>query len=159
MGTYPSTAKSLNLPNFLWSEVICHGNWLLSRLPSKRINEEILILNGTQTQELASITYSNSVCQDFRSLIEAKLYLQRSNYLDLFSAISSAWIAQPTYIRFSLLKGGGIIICRNADFETLKNNKLSGVTALVDGISRKIAERNNQKDPESNELERQLIRV
>ena len=32
-----------NLPNSLWPEVIEHGNWLRSRLPASRINDDIPI--------------------------------------------------------------------------------------------------------------------
>ena len=84
-----------------------------------------------------------------------KKHLPRS-VIGLFVGIDSS----TKLFRILTPENRAIIICRKSDFKTIKDNKLPGLEALLDGIARQVSEEtDNTTETPFGETEEQLTKV
>ena len=150
------------LPSNLWGEALKHANWLRNRLPSSCVDDQLLILNwnpNTPVEFDSLLTFGQpGFGFIYRSNTVARMkMLPRSEYGNFVGMESDRRI-----MRMYVPGNKQIRTIRRADFKPLRNEKLPGVAALLEGLSRQHsieAEENSSDGQAEARLVRCLISV
>ena len=144
------------LPNSLWGEAINHANWLRNRLPSRRIDNSLPILkwNPNTFIDFASLLAFGKPGFGFiyRAHTTAKKKLLPRSQFGNFVGMES----DTRLIRMYVPNEKRVRVVRRADFKTIADNKLPGVTALLDGLARQHSIETELKTPDG-EAEAHLV--
>ena len=124
------------LPASLWAEAMNHSNWLRSRLPSSRIQDQIPILlwDPSTKVQLSQVPFFGQPGFAFKYRSETvpnKKFQARSVHGHFVSMGSD-----KTIIRVYVPESKSVMLTRIQDFRQYSDETLPGIASIIDGLSR-----------------------